>query len=550
MTESPGAELKEGAAVLKEMERSFSKILEQVKEIAREFQSANKAASSLAGSARDAHRGGAGGVGAGRRTAMAGSEGGITDTAADSGVASMSWQTAGQMARGGFSSFQTARAGGAGGAAALGAGTGGAMRAGGGAGALGLGLALEGLKVASTVQEMGRVSVDRAQELEWNRYRIERGGGDWARLQQNVNSRNVSLAGDTQEAMAQWAMMGLDRPGSGLNLEANLGMSRIMGQSAVQGLEALEYRNPNRIYQLQAMGVQVMNPDGSTRGEADVANQLWTAFYGQQNDITTNDLKQSFDPHIGAITQSLRGAGYSDTEIARVQGLFEEKLKQGGGNITDATITRATEALPELNVAQGDRAYAEQRRDLGHMDEVIQGASEALHNLAGTINNLVDNPLNEFSNRLGAANDVFKDAGFNSFASGVGALGVNAGSVGAGPPSEKSSAGPSRGRGSDATKPSNAEGSWRVDADQVSNVHQDEMILPARIAHAVRSELGVGQAGTHAGPKSGGGPTNVTINVTVARASDAEAVRFARSVKRVIEGDQELSNLGLGQVVM
>jgi hypothetical protein len=44
-------------------------------------------------------------------------------------------------------------------------------------------------------------------------------------------------------------------------------------------------------------------------------------------------------------------------------------------------------------------------------------------------------------------------------------------------------------------------------------------------------------------------PANVTINVNVQQASEAEAMRMARMVQDLLSGRGELSGLGLGQVM-
>jgi hypothetical protein len=143
-------------------------------------------------------------------------------------------------------------------------------------------------------------------------------------------------------------------------------------------------------------------------------------------------------------------------------------------------------------------------------------------------------------------NDAFRDAGFSSIASALGIAGVTAGNINGG--SNQSIKTPSRS--------GKAEGDWNVSKDQITRIHQGEMVLPATVATAVRNELSnpanAGRMGLaeKAPSGSGGGGANVTINVTVQRASDAEAMRFAREVKRIIERDQEMSTLGLGQLVL
>lgn len=130
-----------------------------------------------------------------------------------------------------------------------------------------------------------------------------------------------------------------------------------------------------------------------------------------------------------------------------------------------------------------------------------------------------------------------------------------------------------------------SEGSWNISKDQPAHVHQGEMILPARIADAVRTEMRRGSGTAKIPPAAitldnfsstvdawnagssdsmrdqdrqrmaqpryteGGSRTyNVTINVQVANARDSEAVAFARRVKTVLEDERELMSIGSGRL--
>jgi hypothetical protein len=518
---------------LKEMQAELTKIVTLSSDLKKNFAAATKAAKSFSSST------GAGGVGAGRPTEMSDSLGQTTDTRGE--VPSMSFS-------GGVGG---AIAGARGGGGLKGA-AGGFMKGMGGGTALAASAIITGAEVLGTVHQMGRVSIERALEMEWMNWRVGQGGGDYGKLLQQINSSNIGVSGiEASRAAMQWSLMGKDRAGSGLSLDTNLAISRMTGQGAMEGLASgTAYQAPNRLYQLQAMGVSMMNPDGSMRGEADLANQLFHAFYGNQK-ITHEDLKQSFDPHIGAITQSLRAAGFSDDEIARQKRLFEEKVDAGGRPLTDRMLNRlAKQEIPEGQAAASELEMANLRKDTEFFDDAVRSFAEATNNMAGTINNLVDdaflNKMNSFGNYIGAMNDAFRDAGFSSIASALGIAGVTAGNINGG--SNQSIKTPSRS--------GKAEGDWNVSKDQITRIHQGEMVLPATVATAVRNELSnpanAGRMGLaeKAPSGSGGGGANVTINVTVQRASDAEAMRFAREVKRIIERDQEMSTLGLGQLVL
>jgi hypothetical protein len=74
-------------------------------------------------------------------------------------------------------------------------------------------------------------------------------------------------------------------------------------------------------------------------------------------------------------------------------------------------------------------------------------------------------------------------------------------------------------------------GTERVQYDQVARVHKDEMIIPAKAAEMIRN----GKSGAS---------NQVTINVNVKSASEAEAVKFARKVKAILEQDDMISAVG------
>jgi hypothetical protein len=91
-------------------------------------------------------------------------------------------------------------------------------------------------------------------------------------------------------------------------------------------------------------------------------------------------------------------------------------------------------------------------------------------------------------------------------------------------------------------RPRYAEGSWFIEKDQTADIHYGEMILPNRVAQAVRDEIGRGRT-----TSQGSGGNTVNIYLTIQRATDAEAARFARRVKHEIESDRELMNVGSGR---
>lgn len=91
-----------------------------------------------------------------------------------------------------------------------------------------------------------------------------------------------------------------------------------------------------------------------------------------------------------------------------------------------------------------------------------------------------------------------------------------------------------------------SKGDWFVEKDQVSKIHQGEMVVPARIATAVREELDMGVVSPIGGGR-GAKHVEVNINLTIQRATDVEATRFARRVKGIIDNDAELMAIGRGR---
>lgn len=93
------------------------------------------------------------------------------------------------------------------------------------------------------------------------------------------------------------------------------------------------------------------------------------------------------------------------------------------------------------------------------------------------------------------------------------------------------------------SKPGKSKGDWFVEADQDGRIHYGEMILPARVATAVREELAVGKTSS-AEPRRDKSAPVVNINLTIQRATDQEAIAFANRVKRLIDSDQEMMSIG------
>jgi hypothetical protein len=80
-----------------------------------------------------------------------------------------------------------------------------------------------------------------------------------------------------------------------------------------------------------------------------------------------------------------------------------------------------------------------------------------------------------------------------------------------------------------------SEGILNVTKDGPVNVHQGEAILPADVAKDYRKDKVFGS-------KRGG--NNVTINLTIAQASESEARKFAKQVKEYLEEDKRIHSMG------
>jgi hypothetical protein len=85
-----------------------------------------------------------------------------------------------------------------------------------------------------------------------------------------------------------------------------------------------------------------------------------------------------------------------------------------------------------------------------------------------------------------------------------------------------------------------SQGAWNIAKDQLANIHQGEMIIPASVAQSVRESIQSSMTGNRGGGQGG----TVNINVTIQNASDAEAVAFANKVKAVLDGRTTLASIG------
>ena len=81
-----------------------------------------------------------------------------------------------------------------------------------------------------------------------------------------------------------------------------------------------------------------------------------------------------------------------------------------------------------------------------------------------------------------------------------------------------------------------SKGAWRT-KDEVARIHDGEMIIPANAAEEFRKMMREAVSGG----RSGGG--DVHINLTIARASEEEAMRFAKTVQRILKDDERIDTM-------
>ena len=84
-----------------------------------------------------------------------------------------------------------------------------------------------------------------------------------------------------------------------------------------------------------------------------------------------------------------------------------------------------------------------------------------------------------------------------------------------------------------------SEGMWNVSGDQPINAHNGEMILTSEESSEVRAHAAKVKSG-----QRGGKGSVVNVYVTLNNASDAEALRLARTVQRVLGEDDRIAKIG------
>jgi len=88
------------------------------------------------------------------------------------------------------------------------------------------------------------------------------------------------------------------------------------------------------------------------------------------------------------------------------------------------------------------------------------------------------------------------------------------------------------------TKNKYSHGAWNIPKDETADIHSGEMILNAQNAELMRNAI---REVTGGGGKGG---RKVEVNLTITNATDAEAIRFAKKVKALMEEDDMLERMG------
>jgi hypothetical protein len=419
------------------------------------------------------------------------------------------------------------------------------------AGSAARGIVNAGASTAEAAYNIGRLGNPAAAEVERARMRGRIAGQQFDTLAQSLSVYGRS-ASDTVMAVDRFQSSGFLARGSDMsNLSSMIAMGNIAGIGANEAAGALMgLNNPQSIYAAQAAGVSLLGPGGRPADQYEIVNQI----VGQYTQGRSRDeIERALTVGTGNLWNTMRGF-MSEEQIELFRPIIQEATEMGRP-ITAADFEKfQTDLLPagersEQELAREQVGYG--LKDAKAVDEAFASATgsvaaytEAVAEAEGALGTTITK-INEF----GSTFDTLRAKGVPSF---LAALAGAAEAAGFGLPS------------SDGSTRGSAEGDANVAADMTVKVHQGEMVLPSRIATAVRQELGVGSATEFSGSPMapvrsslgfsgasarGGSPT-VNVNVYVQQASEAEARRLASMVQKYLKDGSELSGVGLGQVMM
>ena len=357
---------------------------------------------------------------------------------------------------------------------------------------------------------------------------------------------------------------------------------------------AAQSLSPESENMMLALGYQnPVNPDGSARTPFSIVNEVVDAATQGRGGFRNEQEQQRESRRGGGLYTSYEATGQPMEYLSSVMPFMQEaktEYEKSGEPQGDwatlnesqrETITKDLTEIdnPEVNpqAREGMSTTAKALLDIGLTDDVIKGwdwANKQLVDYLGYLSNL---PYLEAIATGSGANSV---AGNTSggllglslipflgpllgLSNTIGGTGESGGIEGIGTgnplPDRTRSAGGAAGMESAGY----ALGDWNVSDDQVSKIHRGEMILPSRIATMVRHDLAGGgrppqntpsEVSSRAGeapPGDFGGPGNspapqVTINVSVAQASEEEAVRLAQRVQSILTQETYLTAVAKG----
>ena len=431
-----------------------------------------------------------------------------------------------------------------------------------GTGAAAVGTAAK--EVGAAAYNIGRTSIYDASERQRARVNAAMVGVDYDRFRAQTGGITKSVT-DTTLATNAYLMSGMaarkGEAAAAQDLGTTIATANVAGVSASSAVAANQQLQMGpTFYNLQAMGVQGQTAGGKPADTLNIINQIMQQTYNGRQ-MTEEDIARGLTPGQGTLWMNLVGAMGQQGAEEFIKANRPALLASGktGGAATRADIEKMPK--PKGDEAQIEAAKSKEAVTEDQAAAVEEGFADATKHLADFNKWLSDleGPAKgflEFVNKVGAASETGQAGGMPSWLStGLGIL--NALHI----------------------IPGFAEGDTDVKSDSVVKVHAGEMILPSRIAGAVRGELGLGSGNkftpsheaafvhsangldkaavmdlsNYAPPPmstSPNPPPNVNITVNVQSASEEEARRLAEMVQKYLKNRTDLSGVGLGQVFM
>lgn len=409
--------------------------------------------------------------------------------------------------------------------------------------------------------DFARTSIAQASDRDFARYRaglVGSSGSQFDRLVENIGRGtdldNLTQAADVFLSSGYAARAGgLEQFGS----ITSLGLASGMGSAAAMSTQLATQQAGVR-YGAMAAGISTRDAYGNPLSPEAIINQI-TGNLGLEG-MSEEELARELTPGVGHLHQTLTQMGFTDEMIETYRPGIIEGSQKGPleeGDLEDMEQARSAEKTADIVTAESKKTGL-------NTDAVVDGLEIASEKITAYTEGLVKNfdAASKAANTFGAQMDVLAEEGLPKL------LAAMPGEL-TDPNREKgiidwdSEAFPWNASWWPGNDKGSAEGDMDVSKDETRNVHAGEMIVPARIATAVRQQMAAGRAaptkttlgngfalGEASALSSGGGPApNVTINVHVQQASEAEAMRLASMVQRYLTNDRELSGLSLGQVM-